>query len=195
MEYSFKTKKSLEDYTRKFLDDIRKDKKRTYIVEGEEKRFLLWLFSRHPENSKKTANGIKYITVGPNITGKPHVTIIDNNDEEEAISWLTCVRGRPKTKNAIVANDMRKAIVSQVLDFKNTHRKPNGMFECFACKEEVEKVEIDHVKNFSQLKNDFLSINQQVGTWPEYHLKHAQLQLLCVKCHLCKTNGLSIQTV
>lgn len=98
---------------------------------------------------------------------------------------------------------LRRAIIPQIIDFKANTKKPD---KCPMCGNDLtnENVNIDHIKPFRELVNDYMRFNNVeyndltiervdgikiitnpgfIDGWITYHRRHATLRYLCNKCN------------
>jgi hypothetical protein len=126
---------------------------------------------------------------------------LDNT--ECVFSWRYCC-------GIVLSDDLTRAlrygISKQILNFKN-----NNENICQLCNKDNGNFHVDHIKPFSIIKNEFLKQNQLnipslfirsidnnikfkredkefKKQWRHYHKSEAELQILCDKCNLKKSN-------
>lgn len=115
-------------------------------------------------------------------------------------SWVNCCNKRAKGFNERLTDAMRRAVDDEIFDFRK-----KGLEVCAVCGL-AERCEIDHVIEFSVLRDKYLRISGKpsiefqdnvIGVvlpegdfkddWIEFHRKNAKLQFLCKSCHSDKT--------
>ena len=209
-DLTFKTKKELHEYTKKFLeengvceiDNLDKDK--------EKFSFLLSLYSRKPSHKDYIKNIQKFkITLDPVKHDKPnHLSCIDNNNNEFVFSWNACCNGRDTKESEKLKEACRTSIKEQTASCWHSNNK------CYSCgKNKITGFEVDHVNEFIKIVNDFMEINtikipdnfesdaitsqymfkkeddNFKQSFQNYHRENAILRLLCKECHREKTNS------
>ena len=97
------------------------------------------------------------------------------------ISWIDALTGKPRDMKTRVARAARRAVTSQILEFKDY----------------AANTEVDHEVSFAKLWKDFLNDREAElyqdnrgedhlvleEEWMEYHREHARLQLLTPEEH------------
>ena len=147
------------------------------------------------------------------VSNQPKTLIFCTRDgSKDSVSWLNCLSGKPKiwsVKEKLI-QAFRLAVREQTRKFKLARRE----FLCALCAKILQHeydVNVDHIIDFSVLTNNFLETlydvypithdsfakNRDLNVfelvdisllqqWQEYHLQHAQFQILCSRCNLTK---------
>lgn len=167
--------------------------------------FFLKLFERHPAYPDKMFGMIDLqIGINPKFKNK-ELQIVYTNGEIKDISYNLCITGRPKNALKIA---MRVAVQPQIDEFRNKSK-----LQCEFC-DSVFGLEVDHIKWFEQLYQEFINTGQELPTifnetdghqkcfraedakfeneWVEYHKKYATLRILCSSCNSSRPNFKSI---
>lgn len=163
---------------------------------------LCELFKNHPEYPYKIRDMVDLCIKKNKLNFKAfELNIIREDGSIEDISYRSCIVKRPLDYNLKQA--MRYSISPQILEFKN---KSNLI--CSFCNS-TENLEIDHIKLFKELYDDFIKQNTNIPTifddntyngamfkkedvefeekWRNYHKDNATLRVLCKKCN-CSRN-------
>jgi 5-methylcytosine-specific restriction endonuclease McrA len=194
----FKTKKSLEEYTKDLIynkigkTDSIKQKSPEYW------NFFTELFTRHPDYPEKI-DGIVDISITSNILRPQYyqLNIIKYDGSIDDISFKSCISGKKKN-NLKVA--MRVSIQHQIIEFKKKNQHI-----CVLCGSS-EKVHVDHEIYFDKIITDFINtqlyVPQEFDTrndnrpcfrdediefeknWIREHFNKAKLRILCEQCNL-----------
>ncbi|MGG6270248.1 DCL family protein [Leptolyngbya sp. AN03gr2] len=176
-------------------------------IEGEEFEFVNEFLKRHPKYDIKTVDmvAIEVIThrPKPQFPAFPGFFIVRSDGTKEDISYKKCVSGKRggynHVKDHLIA--YRCEIQAQI-----DKQKGRGKDVC-ACCGSTEKIQIDHVKDFIVIVNDFelfQGIQEQViamtdhpsivgekrftdrdfaEQWQEFHRANATYQKLCGYCN------------
>lgn len=171
------------------------------------------LIKQHPEIDRKlSGRKIVDILVYPNPITKaenmPHVVLVLDDKSFEDISWKNCIDKRIKSDTVLLTQAMRRSIASQAIRFKAINDKK----ECENCKTTNVPLEIDHINEFSSIRDEFLKSRSDipcefdsnvaggaefkprdaifVQDWVNYHFAAARLALLCKPCHKIKTKSI-----
>jgi len=204
-ELKFKSKAKAETYTR---DLINKLKICEIDKQNENYNFFHDLLLRHNEYNNKVGVGIKSFLIKHNMfNNRAYEIYVKRIDNSECVfSWRYCC-GIVLSDNLTRA--LRHSILKQILRFKNNNNKI-----CQICNKDIGIFHVDHIKPFSTIKNDFLKQNilnipssfrtssenfikfkkqdkEFKRLWRKYHKKEAQLQILCDKCNLKKSNKIN----
>ncbi len=80
---------------------------------------------------------------------------------------------------------MRNAINSQLLSFKNEKKDVVNCLLCNVALTDENRSADHHPIPFKTLRESFLKspLSQSERSWQLYHLKNAQLQILCSSCN------------
>ena len=200
----FETKKKFEEY----IKDLIKNKiglceslKSTEYWEE-----ILEFMKRHSEYDEKTKD-LKDVIIRESLWGNIELAIINNDNSITTFSYIHAIRGFRNTDKYELNCAMREAIYPQIINYRN-----NNHLECVNCGE-LENIQIDHINNFCDLRDNFLKIckidNVKIpnsferfnnirrkfkeedktfySNWIYYHQLNSQLQCLCSKCHKEKT--------
>jgi hypothetical protein len=173
---------------------------KTYLINTDEYDILYTLIQKHPSYQDwKFQNPYAF-----KIIKKKYLQLlvsfvnIDKNTKYRIVSWVSCCKKVSKVDPLTSA--MRQSIKRQISIYKNKH--PNR--ECELCHVK-EKIEVDHIVKFVNLKNQFIENNiipinfeyhpkrgyylfKKVDqdfkrNWQKYHLKHASYRYLCSTCN------------
>ena len=201
----FKNKSQLTNYTRNLINklgigNITKD--------SEYFNFFDELIKRHTEYELKKGLGIELFIIKQNKMNKKafelNIVRIDNSIVD--ISYIHCCN---LINNNELIRAMRYSVRKQILKFRN---KSNLI--CNICGCNNYEFHIDHVKPFSILSEEFLKNKNNIPNipnkfidckktnnpkfkeediqfkkeWKKFHKKNADLQVLCSKCNLQKSN-------
>lgn len=200
---SFKTKKSLREYTKNAINEIgvcSSLKNKNLMLYN----FLLDLFSRHPGYPDKVVNMIDIIIVRNKMNPAFYELQLHRMDNTyEDISWRTCVDG--KRKDALTAA-MRMSISDQIIHFKKSNEL---CCEFCKCRDRSSKeFHVDHIITFKDIQKQFLKLYPLIPgsfakndyniscfrsedaeyerLWQDYHRSNATLRILCAKCNLTR---------
>jgi hypothetical protein len=184
-----------------------------FYQESKQYLFLNDLLKNHEDYDRKVGTGILYFIIQKNKWGSSLETVIMRTDKStESFSWNKCAKSICTNNNEKLEKAMRYSIKSQIEKYK----QDNYDSECNICKEFDNSYEIDHIKEFSVLKKQFLDMcnnfNIAIPTtfnkgfsntdifkkkdsllekkWVNYHKENAQLQKICKKCHKEKTKNM-----
>ena len=201
-ELKFKSKTQAEKYTRDIIMKLQIceiDKDNEYF------NFFHDLLLRHDEYNIKVDKGIKSFLIRHNKLNKlAYEMYVKRIDESECVfSWRYCC-------GILLSDDLTRAlrygITKQILRFRN-----NNDNICQLCNKDQGIFHVDHIKPFSIIKKEFLKQNQLIvpssfirsidnnikfkredkefkKQWRKYHKSEAELQILCDKCNLKKSN-------
>ena len=204
----FKTKDAAKKYTRSIVNSLG-----TGVIKNDHEsyNFFMDLIQNHSERDEKTGVGIDFFEfvihpVYQNLSGLIHRvdgTIID-------FSWVHCCEFKPRDPIINFTSALRMAIYPQTRKFKQWNS-----LVCSICDIDdlsPDQYQVDHVKPFSLLKQEFMSqmsypmpilfdddpvMNSAIFKkedslleleWVQYHHTHATLQILCKSCNLKKSN-------
>lgn len=202
---SFKTQGELEKYVRGVInnigqcDSIKERNIETY-------NFLCCLFMRHPACTEKMNNMIDICVKLNKYKNGYELYIIRGNGECEDISWRKSVSGKGETSLSKLKIAMRVSVDPQIHKYRFACE---ARFTCAECSNCDGPFEVDHIKHFEQLVEEFLNTHKYLsiptefedttdGTnrkqfkscdkdvetmWYNYHEKHATLRILCKKCN------------
>ena len=166
---------------------------------NENKDFIMELLKRHPEYDRKVGSGIFELKVKRN--RGYHLFILRTDGSEIDVSWKVCISPKNDSIATIQNRMLRFAIREQISNFKS-----NSDNKCEICGT-TEKIEVDHVIPFQELKKQFCKDNilpQRYAehptdyvfhkddkdielAWKKFHEENAKLQFLCESCHKNKT--------
>lgn len=208
---TFSTKKDRENFVRQRLHEI-KNTQSIVVDSSEDFNFILNILKSHKSFEEKCGQGIKAFKVfDPNHYGgnQVGVKIIHPDETETSFSWTKCVNESFNQSDS-VKNAFRKGINDQITTFFNTTKEAQSMqnrsAQCAKCKCKS-KLQVDHSNpTFSQIFNTFISSrrlnvddiairndkeslvpyiqDKQISDdWMQFHLKNAQLRLLCQMCN------------
>ena len=207
-DLTFKTKKELHEYTKKFLEE--NGVCEIDNLDKEKFSFLLSLYSRKPSHKDYIKNIQRFkITLNPVKHDKPnHLSCIDNNNNEFVFSWNACCNGRDTKESEKLKEACRTSIKEQTASCWHSNNK------CYSCgKNKITGFEVDHFNEFIKIVNDFMEINtikipdnfesdaitsqymfkkeddNFKQSFQNYHRENAILRLLCKECHREKTNS------
>jgi 5-methylcytosine-specific restriction endonuclease McrA len=161
---TFPSKKSAEEFVRKFISDIgigvkiRPTDERFY--------FLNELCKCHKQYNEKIQDGIEYFFVAKNrIYPKGNELRIKRiNSDSIDISWVDCARNKCDKSEEMLNEAMRQAIKDFAIDYK----KKNELC-CKRCNiKDIDYTEfhVDHIIPFSLIKKTFLDENKYAGMIP-----------------------------
>lgn len=204
----FKTKDSTKQYTRNLVNSLG-----PCIIkqDHESYNFFMDLIHNHSERDEKIGAGIDFFEfvihpIYKNLSGLIHRvdgTTID-------FSWIHCCEFKPREPITNFTSALRMAVYPQTSKFKQWNA-----LVCSICEVDdllPDQYQVDHVKPFSLLKQEFMSqmtcpmpilfdddivMNSAIfkkedsslkAEWIEYHNTHATLQILCKSCNLKKSN-------
>ena len=198
----FKNKSQLTNYTRNLIKDIGIG---TITNDNKHFKFFNELIKRHSEYELKRGMGIKSFIITQNVMNKKafelNIVRIDNSTVD--ISYIHCCN---LINNNELIMAMRYSVRKQILKFRN---KSNLI--CSICENNNCEFHIDHKKPFSILVLDFLKNKSNIPNtfidcektnnpkfkdedyefkkeWKKFHRKNSDLQVLCSKCNLQKSN-------
>lgn len=201
-QYVFNTKKELRFFTKQMVQKLfNKELPSNH-------NFFFALIKRHPEYETKFDFPVTHFIAESNPmtgdTSSPHLLACNDRNEKVALSWNSCVTGKPFGGDKMLMA-MRSAISDSIIKFYR-----NSKHECILCKSTSE-LEVDHVIEFSIIaeqfkerynplfvpskfckdaysRDSFLPSDEEYKTnWINYHNKNCELQLLCKTCHKEKT--------
>jgi 5-methylcytosine-specific restriction endonuclease McrA len=200
----FATKKIFSDYIKNLIKNeigiCNSLKSTKYWNQIEE------LLKRHPEYNEKISN-MKDVIIRYSFFNNIELCIINNDNSETSFSYLTAIKGKSNTDKSELSSAMRESISDQIKSYRK-----NNILSCSFCGS-FDKIEIDHVIPFNELRDNFLKIcennnirkpcsfdqddfirrkfkNQDLifkNEWNYYHLINAELQSLCSVCHKNKS--------
>lgn len=203
-ELKFKSKAKAETYTRDLINKLQ-----ICEIYKENENFIFFhnLLLRHDEYDDKVGKGIKSFMIKQNkLNNKAYEIFVKRIDNTECVfSWRYCC-GVILNNNLIRA--LRYSILKQILRFKNNNDKI-----CQLCNKDEGNFHVDHIKPFTIIKDEYIKQNKLIipvtfrtskdnnikfkkedkefkKAWLCYHKKEAQLQILCDKCNLKKSNKL-----
>jgi hypothetical protein len=199
----FKNKIQLQEYTKNIIKKIGLG---IITKDNEHFNFFNELIKRHSEYEVKKGLGIKNFIIKQNKMNKKafelNITRIDDSIVD--ISYIHCCN---LINNNLLLRAMRYSVRKQILKFRN-----NSNLTCNMCKINNDcEFHIDHIKPFSSLSSIFLKDKLNIPNtfddckktnnskfkkedyefkkeWKRYHKKNAELQVLCSKCNLKKSN-------
>lgn len=205
-DVTFKTQVALEGHVRKLINtigqcnSIKEHSTDTY-------NFLCNLFMRHPTCTEKMNHMIDICVKLNKFKNGYEFYIIRSNGDHEDISWRKCVTGKGDTCITKLKIAMRVAVEPQIIKYKADNE--TMISKCPECPNSDGPFEVDHIKHFEQLVEEFLNTHNSLsiptdfedttdGTnrkqfkscdkefetmWYNYHEKHATLRMLCKKCN------------
>lgn len=206
----FKTKKEAEKYTRNYINTLG-----CYEVNKGTEHFMFFkhLLKNHSDYEQKKGCGIKQFIIEINERNKDtyHMILKRNDDTQESFSWNHCCKFLREDLNKEKYNltqAFRNAIYYQIYNYKQKQ-----INKCCICEDDDKKIiyHVDHIIPFSKIKESFLNQNEMTvpnkfdkdingfvtftdddyefnKIWTKYHLRNAQLQILCQRCNLKKSN-------
>ena len=207
---TFKTKKACEDYVRDVLFELGC----VSVGDGHPKwSFLNDLINNHPDKAFKIGAGIDYFWIKKNEIGKGYATMIKRTDGSVAdFSWRYCCEFKRRLVAEDITRAMRTAITNDINEFKTSF---GYKFTCALCKRQgtnSHEFHADHIHPFCHIKTEFLSnepvhptrcADTLVGAthfhaddtefeqrWVRFHKNKAQLQILCARCNLSKSDNI-----
>ena len=205
-ELVFKTKKQALEYTRNKITTISYGK---INKQNEHFKFFKKLLKNLPEYKEKKGCGILAFNIERNAFNKSYHLTIDRKDGTNIdFSWNQCCQFKPRTSEQYLTRAMRDEIYYQIHRFKQ-----EALLRCCICKTFDKNIEYhaDHIIPFSKIKESFLNQNDlpvpiefKTGingtklftdddyefkkSWTKYHKNNTQLQILCQRCNLKKSN-------
>ena len=188
----FHTQEEANEYFQNFLKDHE-----TEDIDDD----CVALVQRHPAYN----DGDK-IEIRPNETFPQwkNFVIVKPTGETKHLSIKTCLRGRRTASD--IKQIFRWIIKPQINEFREASAA-NQPDTCPSCQKFVESFEVDHIKPFKLILNEFLDLNhvninevktkQQKGMadladeelknkWIQFHRENAHYQLICPKCNNVK---------
>jgi hypothetical protein len=201
----FKNKSQLLTYTRNLIKEIGIG---TITKDNQYFNFFNELIKRHSEYELKKGSGIKSFIIKQNVMNKKafELNILRTDKTIVDISFIHCCN---LINNNQLLKAMRWSIRKQILKFrKNTNLICNI---CNICENNNCEFHVDHKKPFSILVSEFLKNKSNIPNnfiecektnnpkfkeediqfkkeWKKYHKKECELQILCSKCNLKKSN-------
>jgi|DEB0MinimDraft_10_1074344.scaffolds.fasta_scaffold00044_3 hypothetical protein len=197
-EVQFKYKKQAMEYVREFLQRHEGsifDQQSSYF------NFFNDLVKRHPE---REINNLEQVEVIKNFGGYPAINIKEVGKDFVSISWNKCITGNKASYKLKLRMAMRRAIIDQIMDFKDSCNE----YTCSICNEDLtEKViHVDHEKYFEEIAKEFeetfgkewelVNLRDHNGwqfkndsdssNWQKFHQEKATLRLTCSKCNLSR---------
>lgn len=199
---TFKNKTSALKYFKQYLQEHDS-------IEEEDYKSIVALMSMHPRGwSSDYKVIIDTIKITPFARPSKCFVVVSKDLIKDARSVDKCFNGYNKLNN--VKKCFREIIEPQIQTWRKENTKPNECPKCHKQKSEITDWHIDHIKPFSTLLNEFLTLNnleidkidikRKVGEnptitdtniinkWFEYHQEHARLQYLCSNCNIEKSN-------
>tara|TARA_R110000772_G_C13133477_1_gene423147 strand:+ start:89 stop:736 length:648 start_codon:yes stop_codon:yes gene_type:complete len=200
----FTSKVKCRDYTRKLL----KEHKDKTIKQGDEiYDYLINMINLHPNKEEKIGDGIVSFEIKNDFFNNIALYINQITLKNIPVSWVTICNFKGASATQCLNEALRQSINYQIFNYKteNNYRS----FKCEICKS-PNNIDIDHVIQFKQLKEDFLkiAINPIPTTfdkeplifrkkfkeedinfkreWDLYHETHAILRPLCHTCNLSR---------
>lgn len=203
----FKSKVELKRYLQEKFNEIgiTNDLKKTnydFFI------FIYELCQRHPDKDNKLKNFKNFMIKRNDINNKGfELNIINNENNINSISWITCINSKTTPKIQLFKASLRQSIYEQIIEFKISKNNQKNCLLC-NCKITPENNHIDHIIPFENLVNDFLKINdikipenyghnkkancsilnnndKWIGDlFSKYHLEKAQLRKICLKCNI-----------
>lgn len=202
----YKTKKEFKSYIQNLIkneiglcDSLKSTKYWDEILE---------LMKRHPDYNEKIKD-MEDVIIRKSFYGNTELCIINNDNTETSFSYITAIDGKGNSSKHELTMAMREAILYQIINYRN-----NNYLECVNCGHTDYDIEIDHITEFSKLRDDFITIWKNQGNkipesfdrdlcirrkfkeedkqfyrdWIYYHQVNAELQCLCKSCHRVKSN-------
>lgn len=171
------------------------------------------LCTRHPNASDNLRSFFDFAIRSDLLNKKAMALDIINIDGSiTEISWKKCVTGKAETIKSKFCSALRHSILKQISDFRSS----SDATTCEMCNVSLldTPFHVDHVIHFAKLVEDFLEMYTGTFDIPvqydkepltyltmfrnedkmisdlfqEYHLQHASLRILCVKCNLTRAN-------
>jgi hypothetical protein len=204
-EFIFNSKAKAETYTRDLINKLQ-----ICELDKENENFIFFhnLLLRHDEYDDKVGKGIKSFMIKQNkLNNKAYEIFVKRIDDTLCVfSWRYCI-GVKLSSDLIRA--LRYSISKQILKFKNNNDRI-----CQICNNNEGNFHVDHIKPFTIIKDEYIKLNKLTipvsfirssdnnikfkkedkefkKAWLRYHKKEAQLQILCDKCNLKKSNKIN----
>ena len=204
---TFETQKAAIDHTRDLLLTLEPYQIVSTDTEGYD--YLTDLVKRHPDAASKIGKGVDAFYVHRSVTGHIALSIKRVDTSLVDVSWVTCVKAKPKTNRDNLLAAMRAAVQTQIADAKSTYT-PN--MNCEICDTPIKTLSDSHVdhKNptFLEIANGFIAQNESPQVfdddpvrnnaiftkddaeyqkrWQAYHHQHATLRLVHANCNLSR---------
>jgi hypothetical protein len=205
-EFSFNSKKDLEEYTRKLINKL--ECPSSIKPNHPYFSFLIEIIKRHPDAEDKIGVGIDYLELRCHpIHNNPALYIHRVDDSEIDISWVKCCRARTDTARSLLSEAMRQAVAPFVISYKKSC-SPLSCQMCQANNLDYKDYHVDHKSpKFQEIRDEFSQkINLLIPTtfsdderthqrifkkedskfqdeWVSYHNQHATYQILCRLCN------------
>ena len=193
--------------TRSFRKHVKSRYKELLKQDFLSKEDIQWAYDlisqRHPDAERKLRN-LKGMVLRRNSFNQKQLWLqyTDRADDNVSITRV-CVNGLKRSDK--INKAFRCHVTSQVLD----HRRSCGITQCQHCGAD-EKLQVDHIYPFSEIKREFLASNPNVPKlidlgekilfvdqeyakrWQTYHSDHARYQMLCPSCNVYKSNKMPL---
>jgi hypothetical protein len=201
----YKTQKEVKDYVRGVIHTLGVGAK----LGSRDPYFSLFfaLIKRHPESDNKIGVGIDFFEVRKNFRGISEMWIVRNDGSEIDFSWVTCVTGLAQSAEQKLSAAMRRAVKSQILDFRISTELPSNCEICGSPITDLEGADVDHVRHFETLISDFRASSEMLPpaefadceetnsamfrlmdkdfaeAWESFHAEKAELRLVHSSCN------------
>lgn len=170
---------------------------------------LVELVKNHPIGFNEEKQHIE-IHKNPTFDNNYNLVVVNNNDNKTVyLTLYSCITGKYKSNKHHLNDCLRRAIIEQINEFKETNSMPD---KCAICHVELtpDNVEIDHVIPFSVLVDEWIKQNkvdidtieyeqvkgvrmikdkELINDWVVYHKTHAKLEFICNECNVKKSNN------
>ena len=171
---TFKTQKELKLHTARIINEIGRSCSSIKTDYPLHFKFLMEMLKRHPDSDK--SNGVvDMCTIGIPAWRFPTVDLVKEGGEEQVSLLKKCVSGRDSTDHRNIMIEYREVIRPQIVAFRAAAKQV-----CSICAA-TNDLHVDHVFPFSKIVAEFMG-----GSFEEFHLDRATLQMLCRECNMKK---------
>lgn len=164
----------------------------------------LWpaLLERHPEKEKKIGVGVKGFSKGKSEYGTECIFVERIDGTRDAIGINSMITGKSRDWKLNLFQAMRESVSDQIASFRRRSKE----IHCGICGDRLAEAEVDHVKPFKTLVDEFLKDREYVPqsfddcprdfaaifkpsdlefqtTWQQFHFDNATLRLVHPKCN------------
>jgi beta-galactosidase beta subunit len=205
---SYSTQKSLKSKVKLVISEL-KSTNTNHIKPGTE-FFCFWndLFKRHPTKSHFIPTSFTF--------EKPYHMYFNVDNYRDSFSYNDCITGKSKNKTYDFLACLRSSIEPQIKNFRK-NQSSYKCVSCNTNDDNI-KYEVDHVKPFKQIYNEFMKTIEEIDPndfkmiydskkhrlmfdlsddytkslhdlWIDFHNENADLQILCISCHINKTKN------
>lgn len=203
----FKTKKALTEYVRELIKDYDVG---DYLYNNDF-IFMMELLKNHDDYENKVGCGVVGIVVNSDNgrKGNKYFCLVREDQSTTDFSWVKCINKCKNTQKDKFNKACRFAITEQILNYRESQRIGNKIKTENGNLIDAEDVHIDHIYQFSNIVNnfitnyavdiekvEFLSQDNQLGTrfkdsvleneFKVYHQRVSKLRAITIKENLSR---------